>query len=101
MTFIKRVSDSVPIFSPEPPTQEPVQSQVVMNLGIANNADLFEAPVPNNFEIAQQQNIPLMQESSTPEITVDASSLFNYVEQTQPQPDARLLELKGRLNSIN
>jgi hypothetical protein len=103
MTFIKGISDSVSIFiNPEPQTEETSQSQPQTNLGIANNVDAFEAATANNFNLLQppQENPAVSQQSLTADQAVDASSLFTYVAQAEPQPDARLYELQERLKSL-
>jgi predicted nucleic acid-binding Zn-ribbon protein len=103
MTFIKGISDSVSIFiNPEPQTEETPQSQPQTNLGIANNVDAFEAATANNFNLLQppQENPAISQQSLTADQAVDASSLFTYVAQAEPQPDARLYELQERLKSL-
>lgn len=102
MTFIKGISDSVSIFiNPEPQTEQTSQPQPQTNLGIANNADAFEAATANNFNLLQppQENPAVSQQSLTADQAVDASSLFSYVAQAEPQPDARLNELRERLKS--
>lgn len=104
MTIIKSISNSVSIFvNPEPQTEETPQSQPQTNLGIANSADAFEAASANSFNLLQppQENLSVVQQSPSDDIAVDASSIFNYYEQSALQPDARLQELKQRLNSIN
>src|SRR4249919_1552741 len=104
MTLIKSISNSVPIFvNPEPQTEETPPSQTLTNLGIANSADAFEAATANSFNLLQppQENLPVIQQSSSADQAVDASSLFSHFKQSEPQPDARLQELKDRLNSIN
>jgi DNA repair exonuclease SbcCD ATPase subunit len=104
MTFIKGISSSVSIFvNPEPQTEETPQSQPQTNLGIANSADAFEAATANSFNLLQspEENLPVIQQSSAAEQSVDASSIFNNFEQTAQQPDAKLQELRQRLNSNN
>lgn len=104
MTFIKRVSDSISIFTtPEPQMPETSQSQPATNFGIANNTDLFEANDSNNFDFMQPQpqDLSLIQPSTSAEITVDASSLFKYLNPDSPQPTSRLQDLQDRLKSIN
>jgi hypothetical protein len=103
MTFIKGISDSVSIFiNPEPQTEETSQAQPQTNLGIASNVDAFEAATANNFNLLQppQENPAVSQQALTADQAVDASSLFTYVAQAEPQPDARLYELQERLKSL-
>lgn len=103
MTFIKGISESISIFvNPEPQTEETSQSQPQTNLGIANNADAFEAATSNDFNLLQppQENPAVSQQSLTADQAVDASSLFSYVAQAEPPADARLHELQERLKSI-
>jgi hypothetical protein len=103
MTFIKGLSNSVSIFvNPESQTEQTSQSQPPTNLGIANSADAFETTTANSFEFLQPpQENPEIQQSPNVDQTVDASSLFSYVVKTEPPPDARLQELRERLDSIN
>jgi hypothetical protein len=103
MTFIKGISNSVSIFvNPEAQTEQTSQSQPQTNLGIANNVDAFEASTANNFNLLQppQENPAVPQQSLTADQAVDASSVFTYAAQAEPQPDARLNELRDRLKSI-
>jgi hypothetical protein len=103
MTFIKGISDSVSIFiNPEPQATETSQPQPQTNLGIANNTDAFEASTANNFDLLMppQENPAISQQSVTADQAVDASSLFSYVAQPEPQADARLHELQERLKSV-
>jgi hypothetical protein len=104
MSFIRRLTDSIQIFTtPEQQPQETTPTQNQTNLGVANTTDLFESAAPNNFDLLQQQiqtQTPI-QESTPPEVTVDASSLFLAVAPDAPPSSPRLQELQERLKAIN
>ena len=96
MTFIKGLSNSIPITaSPDAQSEITSQAQTQTSFGIANTADIFEANVSNNLDLLQPQphNLSLMQPSITNDMTVDASSLFKYLEKSGPQPENRLMQL--------
>lgn len=105
MTFIRRLTDSISIFTnPEQQPQDTTPTQSQTNFGVANTADLFEASASNNFDLLQQQiqSQSPIQETTPPEVTVDASSLFLAVDPNSSEPNSpRLQELKERLKAIN
>ncbi len=98
MTFIKSLSNSIPITAPEAQSETISQPQAQTNFGVANTADTFQTSNSNNFELLEQQpqNLSLMQPATTDAVTVDASSLYNYVS----QPENRLEQLSQRLELL-
>ncbi len=104
MTYIRRISDSIPITVPqEPEISSQSQAQPEANLGVASGTDLFETPASNNsiFIDPQTQSAALMAPDTTQNEIVDASSIFSYFESSAGQLNARSAELAERLKALN
>ncbi|MCI0415219.1 hypothetical protein L0222_20805 [bacterium] len=91
--MITRLTNNIPIIvspEPEPEPQQPPAPPA--GLGIAGTSDGFESAdsaVVNYSNLMQQGSEAVSQPVFTPEAVVDASSMFDYVEQTeQPAPPA-------------
>ncbi len=103
MTFMRRISDSVPITVPQQPDIAPQPKfQPETNLGIAVNADLFEKTGSNNSMLIDQQPqnaVPAESDASQAQL-IDASSMFSYIQTSVPDSDAHLAQLREKMNSL-
>ncbi|HSE41378.1 MAG TPA: hypothetical protein VLH08_11500, partial [Acidobacteriota bacterium] len=102
MTFISRLLGSIPITAaPETQPEAPTPPETQPSFGVAGSVDSFETAALNNFELQQQpQNFSLFQPPATNEMTVEASSVFGYVDVSTPQQPDRLGELSQRLEML-
>ncbi len=111
MSFISKLNFNPLTVSQEPqpeittqaPASPPVsQSEAPTSLGVAGSPDQFETAGQNQFDLMQQQSQSAMsiQPSTTRELTVDASSVFSFLEPSVAQLDNRLPQLNDQLNSL-